>query len=292
MSRPSTNADVAESLDTIEGDRPALIRIPLSQSVVRGAALHGQLRDPTIEPSRTNVLRRDDPDMPVADEELTGMGEMFVRSDGGSLRTFSGRLAHENGWWPGFKRRRLQHWQGAAQRNALMLAEVSHGVNWAQSEGRRFHFPLGGRWRGYTSDLEVDMFDAPTEIWEIKRDDRALDDPDYRLTLAGVDEICRRIGMRFRIVMADEIFANRHHRDNVELFASRRFVSIGPEHLRRLDAFAIGRGRETTYGELAEALEPGWRTRGMAIVQGLVARRRVEIDLTRRVIGRTPVTIH
>ena len=287
----------SSAIGTPEGEAPevaedAIIRIPMSQQVVRDAVLHGQLRDPTIEPSRTRVLDRRDPDMPIVDEELTGRGEMIVRADGGSLRTFSGRQAHENGWWPSQKRGRLQHWEGAAQRNALMLAESDIRVNWAQTEARRFHFLLGASWRTYTGDLEVDMFDAPTEIWEVKRDDRGLEDPEYRLTLAGVDEICRRVGMRFRIVMADEIFANRHHRDNVELVASRRFVEIGPQHIRRLDSFAARCGRETTYGALAEILEPGWASRGKAIIQGLIVRRRIEMDLTRRLTGRTPVTIH
>jgi hypothetical protein len=230
--------------------------------------------------------------MPTVGEELTSMGEMIVRADGGSLRTFHGNLAHENGWWPSFKRRRLQHWQGSAHRNALMLHECRPDVNWAQTEARRFRFFLEGRWHRYTCDLEVNMLDGTTEIWEIKRDDRALEDPDYRLTLAGVDEICRRVGMKFRIVMADEIFVSRQHRDNVELVASRRFISIEPKHLRRLEAFAISRGCDSTYGELAKVLEPGWETRGRALVQGLLVRRRVEFDLKGRLIGRTPVKIH
>jgi hypothetical protein len=289
MSAATAEMDIAAD-DPVDA-HSEIVRVPTSQQVVRGMNLHLQLRDPTIEASRTRIIDRNDPDMPVVGEELTSMGEMIVRADGGSLRTFSGRQAHENGWWPAYKRRRLQHWQGSAQRNALMVAECDFRVNWAQTEARRFRFRLG-RWREYTCDLEVDMFDAPTEIWEVKRDDRALEDPDYRLTLAGVDEICRRIGMRFRIVMADEIFADRHHRDNVELVASRRFVGVEPQHLRRLDAFAIRNGRHTTYGELANVVEPSWPTRGRAIVQGLVVRRRVEIDLTKRLIGRTPVTIH
>ncbi len=99
-------------------------------------------------------------------------------------------------------------------------------------------------------------------------------------------------GLRFRIVMADEICSNRCHRDNVELVASRRFVSIEPRHLRRLEAYAITQGCHTAYGELAEILEPGYGSRGKAIMQGLVVRRQVEIDLTRRLIGRTPITIH
>ncbi len=171
-----------------------VVRVPTSQMVVHGIDLHRQLRNPTLETSRTRVIDQRDPDMPVVGDELTGMGEMIVRADGGSLRTFSGNLAHENGWWPSWKRRRLQHWQGSAQRNALMLAGCDFRVLWAQSEARRFRFFLGDGWRRYTCDLEVDMFAAPTEIWEVKRDDRGLEDPDYRLTLAGVDEICRRIG--------------------------------------------------------------------------------------------------
>lgn len=299
--RSVTGARHNERLDDDEhGDEPGelelpeeeLVRIPTSQAVVRGIDLHRQLRDPAIDASRTRIIDRNDPDMPSVGEELTIMGEMIVRADGGSLRTFHGNLAHENGWWPSFKRRRLQHWQGATQRNALMITECDFNVNWAQTEARRFRFPLDGSWRKYTCDLEVNKLDGTTEIWELKRDDRALEDPAYRLTLAGVDEICRRIGMRFRIVMANEIFASRQHRDNVELVASRRFVSVEPQHLRRLEAFAISHGCNTTYGELAKVLEPGWETRGRAIVQGLVVRRRVEVDLTRRLIGRTPVVIH
>lgn len=268
------------------------VRIPMSQQVVRGAALHRQLRDPTIQPSRTRVIQRDDPDMPVVGEDLTSMGEMIVCRDGGSLRTFNGRQAHENGWWPSFKRRRLQHWQGSAQRAALMSAECDFNVNWAQTEARRFHFIIGNRWYEYTCDLEIDMVDAPTEIVEVKRDDRALEDPDYRLKLAGVEEICRRIGMRFRIVMADEIFTGRHHRDNVELFASRRFAAVDRDHLHRLENHAIKHGRVSTYGEVAAVLDPRCPARGKAVLQALTIRRRVEIDLTRLLTDHTPVTIH
>ena len=270
---------------------PRPVRIPLSQAVVRGIDMHRQLRDPTMDPSRTRVIRRDD-DMPIVGEELTSMGEMYVADDGGALRTFNGRQAHENGWWPSRKRGRLLHWQGSAQRNAVLRIESDFKVNWAQTEARRFHFTLGGRRRKYTCDLEVDMFDQPTEIWEVKRDDRALEDPDYRLTLAGVDEICRRIGMRFRIVMADEIFENRWHRDNVELFASRRFVSIDRDHMRRFEGYAMSHGDRTTYGELAAAIAPGCAARGKAMIQGLTVLRRVEIDLVHRLTDRTPVIIH
>ncbi len=270
---------------------PDIMRIPLSQQVVRGIDLHRQLRDPTVQPDRTALIPRDE-EMPVADERLTSMGEMIKTPDGTSIRTFSGNLGHENGWWPAWKRGTLQHWEGTAQRYGLLSAECDHTVNWAQTEACWLRFPIGNEWFYWCCDLWVDRTNGPDELWEIKRDERQLADPRYRLKLAGVEEICRRIGKRFRLVMADEIVLNRWHRDNLELFASRRFVTMPPAHLRRFEGFAVTRGTETTYRELAEAIDPRCTARGKAIVQGLTVQRRVEIDLRRRLTDHTPVRIH
>lgn len=267
------------------------IRIPLSQKVVRNAEFDGELRDDAFAPDRTTLvagaaraLREDD--------RLISMGEMIMEKDGGSLRTFAGNLAHENGWWPSRKRGRNQHWEGETALNALMLQECEHDVLWAQSEPCLLSFVIGNRRYEWYADLLVRMAEAPDELWELKKDERQLEDEDYCLKLAGVREICRRIGMRFRVVMADEVFAHRHHRDNVWLFASRRFVTITPEQMRRFEAFAIGNGPESTYGELADAIDPSCRNRGKAVLQGLTIQRRVEIDLRSFLTNRTPVRIH
>ena len=271
--------------------RDGEVRIPLSQKVVSGIDLPRQLRDPAFKADRTRLIPRDE-EMPLADERLTSMGEMIMEVDGGSLRTFSGNLAHENGWWPAWKRQRLQHWQGTTQRYALLAAECAFKVAWAQSEPCLLRFPIGDQWYEWYADLLVSFVDAPDELWEIKKDERQLEDPRYRLKLAGAEEICRRIGMRFRLVMAEEIVENRHHRDNLETFAGRRFVTITPEHLRRFEAFAVNRGTETTYGELANVIDPRCPARGAAVVQGLTVRRRVEIDLRELLTNRTPLRIH
>lgn len=269
---------------------PRLVRIPLSQKVVRDAELHRQLRDVACVPDRTRLVPR--ADMPLADERLTTMGEMIMETDGGSLRTFNGNRSHENGWWPSRKRRRLQHWEGTAQRLALLAMECDFTVEWAQTEPCLLRFPIGDEWYEWYADLLVRRFDGPDELWEIKRDERQLAKDRYRLKMAGADEVCRRIGMRFRIVMADEIVEDRFHRDNLELFASRRFVSIPPEHMRRFEGFAVRNGAETNYGELARAIDPLQPTRGAAVLQGLTVQRRVEIDLRGMLTSRTPVRIH
>lgn len=268
----------------------ASVRIPLSQKVVRGVELHRQLRDISFEPDRTRLIPIEE--MPFADERLTSMGEMIMEADGGSLRTFSGNRAHENGWWPSRKRRRLQHWEGTAQRFALLALECDFTVEWAQTEPCLLRFPIGSTWYEWYADMLVSRFNGPDELWEIKRDERQLEDPEYRLKLAGAEEICRRIGMKFRLVMADDIFVDRFHRDNLELFASRRFVSVPPAHMRRFEAFALKNGPQTTYGELANAIDPACPSRGAAIIQGLTVRRRVEVDLRETLTNRTPMTIH
>ena len=256
-----------------------------------GIDLHRRLRDLAFRPDRTRLVPRDE-EMPVADERLTSMGEMVMEANGGSLRTFSGDRSHENGWWPGWKRQLLQHWEGTAQRFALLAAECDFTALWAQTEPCLLRFPIGSEWFEWYADLLVSRVDEPDELWEIKRDERQLEDPGYRLKLAGADEICRRIGMRFRLVMADEIIENRHHRDNLELFAGRRFVSMAPEHLRRFEAFAVNNGTETTYGELATVIDPRCPARGAAVIQGLVVRRRIEIDLRHLLTNRTSLRIH
>jgi len=271
--------------------REGEVRIPLSQKVVAGTDLHRQLRDPAFNPDRTRLILRGE-EMPLADERLTSMGEMIVEANGGSLRTFSGNLAHENGWWPSFKRQRLQHWEGTTQRYALLAAECDFTVAWAQTEPCLLRFLIGNQWYDWYADLLVNRINGPDELWEIKKDERQLEDPEYRLKLAGADEICRRIGMRFRLVMADEIVLNRHHRDNLETFAGRRFVTITPEHLRRFEGFAVNRGTETTYGELANIIDPLCPARGAAVIQGLTIRRRVEIDLRELLTNRTLLRIH
>ncbi|HEY0312264.1 MAG TPA: hypothetical protein VGC56_07180 [Allosphingosinicella sp.] len=267
------------------------VRVPLSQKLVAGIDLHSQLRDPSFRPDRTRLVPRGE-ELPVADERLTSMGEMIMEADGGSLRTFSGKLAHENGWWPGWKRQRLQHWEGTTQRSALLAAECDFAVAWAQSEPCLLRFPIGDQWYEWYADLLVNRVDGPDELWEIKKDERQLEDSTYRLKLACADEICRRIGMRFRLVMAEEIVENRHHRDNLETFAGRRFVTMTPEQIRRFEGFAVNRGTETTYGELANVIDPRCPARGAAVVQGLTVRRRVEIDLRKLLTNCTPLRIH
>lgn len=226
-------------------------------------------------------------------DRLVAMAHFYEAPHGGSLRTFHGRQDHENGWWPAFKRRRNQHWQGQgmAQHDALVMLEADRSKLWAQSEAGRLEFHYKGRWRKHTMDLLVQPESGPPEPWEVKRDLDDLADEDYRDTLAGACEIWRRCGRVMRIHLAGETFRNRNHRRNATLVADRRFARVGPEHLGRLARLAMRSGPETTWGALAEALEPDFPPGGMAVAQALVVRRRLAVDLGERLDEDAPVAI-
>lgn len=282
-------------VDASEGpiERPAPVATPVERSIERGRALGASFLDDSQEPNSARLRAFGiDPSLhpDIRSDALVTMARTFTSETGGSLRNFSGGLAHECGWYPAWKPHRLVHWEGISARDFLIESECNRDVDWMVSEGIRFHFFLAPKWRTYTADVHMSVRGV-THVVEIKAREGAIGDDEYRLVLAGVAEICRRCGWVFRVVLGTEIFANRHHRDNCELFAFRRFVRLSERTMDRLEGFAMNRGAETTYGELAEALDPNCIERGEAFIQALTVRQRIAIDLTTRVYHRTPLRI-
>ena len=135
--------------------------------------------------------------------------------------------------------------------------------------------------------------DGSITFVEIKRNDRDLKDPDYQSKLSIVSNACSEHGIRFIVVYRHQIWKNIVHRRNVALFFSRRFTTIRPEHIDRLDAFIEHAGSTTaTFGNLAHALDPTCARTGEAVLQALTVARRIQMDLTQPLLDSTPVTIH
>lgn len=271
----------------------ATVCAPLEISVQRGVEIGLPFLDESQEPMAARlrafgISPELHPDL--RSDELITMAQVITAEDGGSLRTFSGGLRHECGWFPSYTAHRLQHWEGISALNFLVESECNLRVSRRQSEGIRFRFFVDGKWRTYTADMDMTV-EGVRHIVEIKSRENWVGTDEYRLVLAAVAEICRRCGWVFRLVLGTEIFANRHHRDNCEMFASRRFVRVSERVMDRLEGFAIKRGDETIYGELAEALAPGCSPLGEALIQALTIRQRIEIDLTARVYHRSPLRI-
>lgn len=247
-----------------------------------------------------------DPQQPATQSSAVAVGKRYLRDpapgpanvqivrdkDGGALRTFSGGLTHENGWLASRKAGRPLPYEGIAQRDFLLRAEVDFSVVSMMSEAVRFEFNGPNGKERYTADAEVLGSDGTRTIVEIKRDNRDLADPSYRAKLARVREICEENGMQFRVVFRGDIWVSIVHRRNATLFASRAFTTIRPEHLDRLDNHRELRGPKTTFGELSDAIDPANRRYGEAVVQALTVARRIEIDLTRPIFDATEVTMH
>ncbi len=250
-------------------------------------AKHDHLVEPVLDPNSrpTPKLTRDR-------QSDVHRVKMVRADDGGALRTFNGGLAHENGWYTSRKARRVLHWQGAAQYDFLTRAEVEFPVVRLASESVRFEFARYGTKQIYTPDVELVTADGTVTLIEIKRDDRDLADPEYRAKLTTVREICDEHGIRFKIVFRHQLWDSLTHRRNVALFCSRRFVTILPEHIERLDAHAKQVGTDATFGNTAQAIAPRSPRAGEAVLQALTVARRIEVDLTCPLLDTTPVTIH
>ncbi len=272
-----------------DAERSSPVRIPVSQIATRGVALRA-FHDPAFHPSRTRIRPLDGP-VDVESDRLVSMATMIRHPDGEPLRLRGVVLAHEHGRFASWKARRSLVWEGEACMEALIAGEVEHDVVDVWTESTAFDLVVEGKPHWYTVDIEQKLANGRTRLIEIKRDERDLEDPTYRLTLAAVAEICRRCDIDFGVVLRDEIYRSRRHRRNAALVSSHSWTTVGPEHERRLDAHARLTRRETTLSQLAAALEPARPLIGNAIVHALAVRRRVRLDLAGRLGPLTPLAI-
>lgn len=293
MTRGRTPISQEDVDDDLAAFAVARTTSPITASIARAEQIGAMLLDPAYEPSNMRLRQlgiASDIHPELASDDLVKMGTVILAEGGGSLRTFSGGLPHVCGWWPSYKSRRVQHWEGLAAFHHLVAAECDQMVARFQAEGIGFRIFLDRKWLGYTADVDM-WIDGQRHVVEIKRSDRDLRKPEYLLKLAAVAEICRRCGWIFRIVLADEIFAGRHHQENCLRFAQRRFAHVGRQHIDRLESFAMKHGAETTYWDLSNVLAPRCLEAGEAVLQALFIRRQVSLDLTRRITPNTLVTI-
>lgn len=265
-----------------------VVRIPTSQLAIRAPGLD-HFESPGQVISDRRIRRKDD--RFEVDDETVSMCTMVRAEGAGPLRTFNGGLWHENGWHTSRKAGHLLHWEGETALWQLLKSDTDADVAKLDAESVSFEFVHQGRAFSYTCDIEQTDPEGHVTLLEMKRTDRDLDDPEYRLKLAYVREVCRRCGIAFRVVFRNEIFRGLVHRRNVSLFASRGFVTIGDHELGVLADHRRRTGGYTTYGELAEALVPGHAAAGRALVQSMLVRRLLRMDLTIRLHDASPLTI-
>jgi hypothetical protein len=261
---------------------------PLPSQVVLRDPWEDRFRvdDEHPDASRIRVRRMVEENEP--DDELVAMATIQRSLDGRSLTNFSGGKAHVNGFVCCPKSHHMLHVQGTGQEDLVRREQTVWNTTEIVTEGWVI------KWRDGEHRPDVQITGADGRIWliEVKRNERDLVDPRLRRNIAYASEVLRRCDIGYELVFENEIFESPRHRRNVELFASRGFVHVSRVQFGRLANHVAGKGAASTFGELTDLLSPHDALLGAAVVQGLVVRRRLEVDLTKRITADTPVTIH
>lgn len=272
-------------------EKPSRTSRAVMLDIVAGTGERRRLIDPTIRPDSQNLVPIEH-DFPDVDEEFV-VGAVAVRTTTGQpYRKMSGKKRSEQFAFPSVRSGTTLMVEGSAHMAHVLRCEVQHEQDYVLTESLalKWRDPRDGAKRLHVVDTEIRKDGRMAGIVEIKRSEYDVRDPEKRFFYACVHEILRRIAVPFEILFARDIFENRTHRKNCELVAMRRFVAPEFRHLERLARLAA-RCPASTYAEIAHSLEPTRPLFGEALVQGLIVRGRVHVDLTQRLRPSTPASI-
>lgn len=235
--------------------------------------------------------------IPVEDQEWTpdaaDPGETYIvlpPNGRGPVRPIiTGLKKHPTGIYPSQKTGRTQYWEGSELLPTHEAETYPHIVDY-QNQPFQLVFNHRGVQRCYTPDQIRQEVSGYIEVLEAKSDPRGFRDPEYRSLLDAVEERLADLkGWGFRRVVADEIFLTARHARNVGIVQSRRFVSVKPEHFALLADLRRGEQVMFAYGDLAKRFEPDNPLYGGAVVQALMVRRHLHIDLKAALSDQTVV---
>ena len=254
--------------------------------------VHHDFRLPAFEPQRAlekALLQPACSDDRLSWESLAATATIVLATTGGSIRTIvTGRRVITTGVYASRKSGRAQPYESMIERAFFMHCEVDTDVVDYAAQPFRFEFVIGGTKRAYIVDAITLRSDGTVEIVEIKNDRRALRDPDYRLKLSAVREICEAVGWRFRIVFRSDLFEPVEAHRAVEDVQSWAFTEY-----RTADVFEVVRQLRAhgplPLGKLAECLAE--RPLGIAKLKAMMVARIVRLDLTSIPSHSTTVTL-
>jgi TnsA endonuclease N terminal len=222
-------------------------------------------------------------------ESLSATATMVLSKSGGSIRTIvTGRRIITTGVYASRKTGCGHPYESMLEKAFFMLCEVDTDVVDYRAQPFRFEFVIGGVKRAYLPDAVTLRADGVVEVIEIKRDAGDLRDPEYRLKLQAVREICDRIGWRFRVLFRTDLTEPSRFFRAVEDVQSWAFTKFNDaevfEVVRQLRLHG-----PLPVGQLAECFDE--RLRGLAKLKAMMVGRIVRLDLTNIPNDSTPVTL-
>lgn len=255
------------------GIRPAINTIPIRT-------------DPARRPSPRRLRRMVDQWLPLGHSSL--LAKIIVLRHGGhKVPVIHRGSKHLRFRYISDKTGTTQLGEGKGEKRLALLNEVSSDTVDYECHPFEIHVMRDGRVERYRPDAVRQLVDGTIELIEVKRDERDLDDAEYREKLAVVAEIARLCGWRFRDMHLDEILGPRPDGNpralpqrvhNVDALFGNRTMDLtrGEE---RVSGRVVSRGDPIEWGDLREQLAPTDPLRGDAAIERLLARGLLSTDL-------------
>lgn len=208
---------------------------------------------------------------------LSASATLVITPSGGPIRTIvTGRRYITTGSYASMKAGRPCPFEGMNERAFLMHCEVDTEVVDYRAQPFRFEFVVDGKKRTYIVDCVRLLDGERLEVVEVKKDRRALKDPDYSLKIDCVAEICRQLGWQFRVVFADDLFLPKERFQAIEDIQSWRLTAYSEADvyrlIKRLDNASV-----ECLGSLADMFSSSQL--GRAKLKAMMVHRLVAIDL-------------
>lgn len=222
-------------------------------------------------------------------ESLSATATMVLSKSGGSIRTIvTGRRIITTGVYASRKTGCGHPYESPLEKAFFMLCEVDTDVVDYRAQPFRFEFVVDGVKRAYLPDAVTLRANGVVEVIEIKRDPADLKDPEYRLKLQAVREICDRIGWRFRIMFRKDLTEPSSFYRAVEDIQSWAFTDYSVADI--FEVVHLLRVKEKLpLEQLADAL--GERPLGIAKLKAMMVGRIVRLDLSTIPNNSTSVTL-
>jgi hypothetical protein len=230
-------------------------------------------------------LGADQHEWEVKDDATGAIATLMVTDDGGPIRPIiTGMKSFGTGAYPSFKNHKTVYWEGLTERALVFEAEVYPHITRYDMNRYTLEFPFEGKRVRYTPDQVRHYVDGSIEAIEAKFDHRGFEKAEYDRLLTEVERLLSLVGWRFRRVglsdvFSSDVFSSDVHAKNVSLVQTCRFVTIAPEHFEIIDEIRRNGEIIVGYRDLAERLEPTRPLYGEAIINGLMVRRHLQIDL-------------
>lgn len=222
-------------------------------------------------------------------ESLSATATMVLSKSGGSIRTIvTGRRIITTGVYASRKTGCGHPYESMLEKAFFMLCEVDTDVVDYRAQPFRFEFVVDGVKRAYLPDAVTLRADGMVEVIEIKRDPGDLGDPEYRLKLQAVREICDRLGWRFRILFRNDLTEPSRFYRAIEDVQSWAFTAFSDAEVFKVVRQLRQHG-ELTVGQLVDSFDEPLR--GLAKLKAMMVGRIVRLDLSTIPNNSTSVTL-